>query len=256
MKLITCLMPLLCAFEALAEDPFFANFERDVFPDTKGAEIKRDQLKHLLPTWGFHDGAVPLREGSVDLATVSMLSPAGLKVMTESGIKRIEWEQLSPALVAATGWTPQIRARYNSILRDQTASAVQAASEAMAKARAEAAKQRAAESARPQAAALGPDDYRIDRDPFLKWPENPKKAIRDRAEKRWPNDFEMQEYSIQKETEAYDKMVGYIRNGKAGIPAPVFEKILGKAISDWPDDFGMMVYVTEKEAAAWQRLNP
>lgn len=79
------------------------------------------------------------------------------------------------------------------------------------------------------------------------------RSIRAKAEKEWPNDYEMQKYEINKQTEAYNWVV--TTSSATGVPQEVFDQIKTKAASEWPDDYEMQKYEIEKQVKAYTELH-
>jgi hypothetical protein len=78
-------------------------------------------------------------------------------------------------------------------------------------------------------------------------------SIRAFAEKKWPNDYEMQEYTIKEQTDAYNWLVA---NGSyAGVPQDVYDQIKSDAIDKWSDDYEMQEYEIKQQADAYVRLH-
>ena len=65
-------------------------------------------------------------------------------------------------------------------------------------------------------------------------------SIKAYAEKKWPNDYDMQEYTIKEQTDAYNWLAA---NGSyAGVPQDIFNQIKSDAIDKWSDDYEMQEY--------------
>jgi len=78
-------------------------------------------------------------------------------------------------------------------------------------------------------------------------------SIRAFAETKWPNDYEMQEYTIKEQTDAYNWLAA---NGSyAGVPQDVFSQIKSDAIDKWSDDYEMQEYEIKQQADAYVRLH-
>lgn len=63
-----------------------------------------------------------------------------------------------------------------------------------------------------------------------------KKVIKENAESDWPNDYQMQSYQIENQTEAYNDLLAF------SIDSTVKEEILNEAYKDWGYDFQMVLY--------------
>jgi hypothetical protein len=78
-------------------------------------------------------------------------------------------------------------------------------------------------------------------------------SIRANAEKKWPGDFDMQKYEVDKQTEAYNWVV--TTSSATGVPQRVFEQIKAQALDKWPDDYDMQKYEIEKQVKAYTDLH-
>jgi hypothetical protein len=72
-----------------------------------------------------------------------------------------------------------------------------------------------------------------------------KQAIKARAAMDWPDDYEMQAYTIEKQSEAYAKMVHY---SALDMENEIFSNCFAKATREWPEDYTMQAYTFEKQA--------
>jgi ankyrin repeat protein len=78
-------------------------------------------------------------------------------------------------------------------------------------------------------------------------------SIKAYAEKKWPNDYDMQEYTIKEQTDAYNWLAA---NGSyAGVPQDIFNQIKSDAIDKWSDDYEMQEYEIKQQADAYVRLH-
>ncbi|KJK23819.1 hypothetical protein UB46_14070 [Burkholderiaceae bacterium 16] len=68
----------------------------------------------------------------------------------------------------------------------------------------------------------------------------------------WPDDFEMELYTVKNQLDAGIKLFQY---DTAEIHAEIFEQIKSRCMSEWPDDHEMKLYTLEKQIEAWRRLN-
>jgi hypothetical protein len=79
------------------------------------------------------------------------------------------------------------------------------------------------------------------------------RSIKAYAEKKWPNDYDMQEYTIKEQTDAYNWLAA---NGSyAGVPQDIFNQIKSDAIDKWSDDYEMQEYEIKQQADAYVRLH-
>jgi ankyrin repeat protein len=79
------------------------------------------------------------------------------------------------------------------------------------------------------------------------------RSIRAFAEIKWPTDYEMQKYEVDKQTEAYNWVVA--ASSASGVPQEVFSQIKTKAAGKWPDDYDMQKYEIEKQVKAYGALH-
>ena len=66
--------------------------------------------------------------------------------------------------------------------------------------------------------------------------ENVKKVIKQNSEADWPKDYQMQNYQIKNQTEAYNDLLAL------NLDTEVKEEILDEAYADWKYDFQMVLY--------------
>jgi hypothetical protein len=78
-------------------------------------------------------------------------------------------------------------------------------------------------------------------------------SIRAFAEKEWPDDYEMQKFVINQQTEAYNWVV--TATSATGVPQDVFEKIKIKAADEWPNDYAMQKFVINQQVNAYTDLH-
>ncbi len=82
--------------------------------------------------------------------------------------------------------------------------------------------------------------------------EGAEKLIKTESLKQWPDDFEMQAYYIEKQTEALNQL----KMGKpTDIEATIFNRIREKAKRDWPLDFEMRHYTEQNQMDSLRKLN-
>ena len=79
-----------------------------------------------------------------------------------------------------------------------------------------------------------------------------KAGVKARAQAEWPNNYDMQVYTIKVQMDAYQKLQGM--TSASGIPSSVFEKIKNMAIFEWPDNYDMQVYTIEVQTKAYRDL--
>ncbi len=76
-------------------------------------------------------------------------------------------------------------------------------------------------------------------------------AIRARAARDWPGDYDMQQYVIRMQERSYMN----VQNHRSNIPASVQEQIKADAARRWPGDYDMQEYVINKQTQAYQAIN-
>ena len=77
--------------------------------------------------------------------------------------------------------------------------------------------------------------------------------IRDYAEKKWPTDYEMQEYEIKQQTEAYNWLAE--NPSYSGVPQDVYDQIKSDAATKWGIEYDMQEYEIKQQADAYLRLH-
>jgi TPR repeat protein len=78
-------------------------------------------------------------------------------------------------------------------------------------------------------------------------------SIRANAEKEWPDNYEMQEFAIKEQAEAYNYVA--TTSSATGVPQDVFENIKAKAASDWPDNYEMQKFQINQQVKAYTDLH-
>jgi len=79
------------------------------------------------------------------------------------------------------------------------------------------------------------------------------RSIRAFAEKRYPDDYDMQKFVINQQTEAYNWVVSV--SSPAGVPQEVFEQIKTRAAHRYPDDYDMQKFVINQQTEAYTDLH-
>jgi|ERR1039458_3858664 hypothetical protein len=79
------------------------------------------------------------------------------------------------------------------------------------------------------------------------------RSIKAYAEKKWPAEYDMQKYEIDKQTEAYNWVV--TASSVTGVPQGVFEQIKAGAVNKWPGEYDMQKYEMEKQVKAYVQLH-
>jgi len=98
------------------------------------------------------------------------------------------------------------------------------------------------------------------------------RAIANKAEKEWPNDYQMQAYVIDQQCDAFFEFVS-LKAEKVGIPNEVFGRIQLDALKEWSvnsyedckneketfacldADWTMVVYVIKNQIEAYKELH-
>lgn len=78
-------------------------------------------------------------------------------------------------------------------------------------------------------------------------------SIHDFAEKKWPNDYEMQKYEIDKQIEAYNWLSS--NSSYSGVPQDIYDQIKSSAADKWADDYEMRQYEVKKQSDAYISLH-
>jgi len=78
-------------------------------------------------------------------------------------------------------------------------------------------------------------------------------SIKERAAKNWPGDYQMQQYEVEKQTDAYNWVA--TTSFISGLPSDVLEQIKTDAADHWPGDYVMQKYQIEKQAKAYEALH-
>jgi hypothetical protein len=79
------------------------------------------------------------------------------------------------------------------------------------------------------------------------------RSIKAYAEKEFPNDYNMQEFVIKQQTEAYNWVVN--ASSATGVPQRIFEQIKTKAAEEFADDFNMQKFVINQQVKAYTDLH-
>ena len=81
--------------------------------------------------------------------------------------------------------------------------------------------------------------------------EDEKKIIKTRSKTEWANDYSMQEYYINEQIQALEKIKKLKNDVKNNLDK---SRIVERAINEWPKDYTMQIYKAEQEIAAYSRL--
>lgn len=74
-----------------------------------------------------------------------------------------------------------------------------------------------------------------------------KQLVRAEAAKKWPGDYAMQVYEINRQLDGFHKVTSY-RN------QPSTESLVPNAVEKWPDDYVMQAYEIERQLKALDQL--
>lgn len=213
------------------------------------AEMKKQDLKAWLVAQGMPGDKLPLKAGEISLDKLTMLSPAGAKVFTDSGIKTMGWDELSPDLAARFGWNHRVQERYiqAKAVEDQEARSQQAMQRRQA-----AQVMPSSEASKPSSVHDFSDMGATTKRPF---PLDVEAEIKAEALTRWPNNYDMQLFTIQQQTKALGTFNLWRSQGIPGVPRDVSARILRIAWDKWGTNFDMLIFSAEKEAKAWRELS-
>jgi len=78
------------------------------------------------------------------------------------------------------------------------------------------------------------------------------RKIRQKAESKWPDDYEMQKYTIENELEAYRSLQNM---SYSGVSKKKYLQIRRNAQAKWPDDYEMQKYTIENQLGAYRSLD-
>ena len=78
-------------------------------------------------------------------------------------------------------------------------------------------------------------------------------SIRENAARKWPGDYDMQKYEVDKQTKAYNWVATAL--SATGVPSNIFEQIKANAAGNWPEDYEMQKYEIEKQLKAYLALH-
>ncbi|MFU8864669.1 MAG: hypothetical protein ACNA7O_12205 [Rhodobacterales bacterium] len=72
--------------------------------------------------------------------------------------------------------------------------------------------------------------------------------IKGKAVAEWPDDFAMQRYVINQQTDAAEQMLYFLIN--LDQENPIIKSCISKALGEWPDDFEMQLHVFNSQMEA------
>jgi hypothetical protein len=212
------------------------------------AELKPDAFKVWLKTQSLNITEVKVRQGIIPLDKILLVSPNGIKAMTDRGIEVVAWDAVTDDIPSRLGWTERVKERYDA----QKKMDIRAGNSAAAQTRVAAAHQAATGSSVSTASSPAFIDMVQTKRPF---PADVSAEITKRANLKWPKDYDMQVYEIQNQTQALAKFNVWRRDGIAGLPLSVSEEIMRASWDKWGCQFDMVIYNAENQSAAWLKLN-
>ena len=87
-------------------------------------------------------------------------------------------------------------------------------------------------------------------------PEDVDKLIEKDSQKKWPNDFSIQAYTIKNQREGYLRLVGQKKSfSEIGIPDNIFKWCLDTSQKQWPNDYSMQAYTFENNLEGYLKLS-
>jgi hypothetical protein len=180
----------------------------------------KEIVKILLPTTITVDGI------SYSNVTFGVVTPITVSITHKTGVATIPLEKLSPDLQECFGYDPEKAAEYRKAVADAEQRRIQ------------------------QHKQIEPE--RVEQ-PRQSTPSQVLSRIKAKAQAKWPDDFEMQAYTIKNQTEAYWTVQGMA--SVSGVPSSVLEKIKSNAVSKWPEDYEMQVYTIKNQTEAYKSLH-
>ncbi len=87
-------------------------------------------------------------------------------------------------------------------------------------------------------------------------PKNVQSAIKNKAFISWPNDYDMQAYTIRTQRDGYIKLNNGIKQFTSlGLPKDIINWSLNISISKWPNDYSMQAYTFENSLEGYLKLS-
>lgn len=93
-------------------------------------------------------------------------------------------------------------------------------------------------------AATSPESIRV--------PGTVERQIKADAVEKWPSDYQMQAYTIGKQTKAYKELYAWAKDNRS---SSVFKEIFEAAQKKWPGDYQMQLYTVEKQIEAYNKVH-
>lgn len=216
------------------------------------AEINRPALIAVLDDLKLDTKVIYPKEGkAITVGKVTMICPGGLRYIGENGIEVLAFDKLPFKLQEAFQWEPSMVAKYEA----QKAARGQAAAQQIAKQRMQ---RIIADNAvhADNVGTLGATTPAIT-SKTVSQSKNSRtvgEVLREFAAKRWPGDFEMQEWLVDKQIKAYIELKKITADGIAGVPASTLDQIIIEARKDWYPEYDMVVWKIRKQAKAYLAL--
>jgi hypothetical protein len=82
-------------------------------------------------------------------------------------------------------------------------------------------------------------------------PENVLRQIKEMAAAKWPNNYEMQKYTIGEQRKGYLFLQSY---SNSTVPPSLLKDILSSARQKWPNNYEMQKYTIEQQVSAYNDL--
>ena len=77
--------------------------------------------------------------------------------------------------------------------------------------------------------------------------------IKSAAERKWPDDYDMQAYEIKNQTESFEKFQTLEK--PASMSTSTFQLIKDRAARKWPKDYDMQLYELKNQIEGWIQVN-
>jgi hypothetical protein len=232
-----------------AQQSFFAHFMEMQPARCDLAELKSDAFKIWLIKQSLSITEVKLKQGSVPLSKITLVSPAGIKAMTDNGIEVFSWSVVEGDMASRLGWNERVAERYAAAKKDQEYTNRVFAADARQKAA-----RAAVEASAPSAATES-----MPVDPFAKparpFPADALAEIGVNARLKWPSNYDMQLYEVEKQTKAFATFNLWRKEGIPGLPLNVSSRVLKASWDKWGCNFDMLIYHAKNETEAWRTLN-
>lgn len=234
--------------EHRAQIKFFEHFMEMQPARCDLAEMKKDRFQNWLAGQGLPHDKLPLKTGVLDVEKVTLVSPLGVRVFTDSGVSLVGWTEFPDDLPSRLGWSQEVNRRYKAT-RD--------GNDFVARVHNTAAKEKAVKQA--NAASADADSRGPLTDPFAEpfkrpFPTDVMAEINLNARLKWPANFDMQLYELNNQTESLSTFNLWRKEGVPGVPVKTSSRILRAAWEKWGCNFNMVVYEVEKQVKAYRGL--